>query len=40
MITLGLIFAHAWGTNKSFQPTVLYLGTIMLDSQIFEWILK
>lgn len=40
MITIGTAFAHAFGTNKTFQPTILYLGTLIVDSIIFEAIAK
>jgi hypothetical protein len=36
MITIGIAVAHAFGTNKNFQPTVLYLGTLIVDSILFE----
>lgn len=37
MITIALIFAHAFGTNKDFHPTVLYLGTIIADCEIARY---
>lgn len=36
MITAALIFAHAFSTNKNFQPDLLYVGTLIADVQIFE----
>lgn len=40
MITIGIAFAHAFGTNKTFQPTILYLGALMVDSILFEALAK
>lgn len=36
MITIGIAFAHAFGSNKEFQPFLLYLGALMVDSILFE----
>lgn len=36
MITTALILAHAFRTNKNFEPAVLYLGTLMADVAIFQ----
>jgi hypothetical protein len=36
MITAVLIIAEAFRTNKNFQPTFLYLGTLMADIAIFQ----
>lgn len=37
MITIALIFAHAFGSNKNFNPTLLYLGTILADCEIARY---
>lgn len=37
MITIALIFAHAFRTNKNFEPTILYLGTIIADCEIAQY---
>lgn len=36
MTTAIIAICHAFGTNKSFQPTILYLGTIMVDVALFD----
>ena len=36
MITAALIFAHAFRTNKAFNPELLYLGTLVADVAIFQ----
>lgn len=40
MITVGIAFAHAFGTNRDFQPTILYLGALIVDSILFEAIAR
>lgn len=40
MITVGVAIAHAFGTNQDFQPTFLYIGTLFVDSILFEAIAK
>lgn len=40
MITAIVVYCHAFGTNKDFSPTILYLGTIMADVSIAEYIFK
>jgi hypothetical protein len=37
MITIALVFAHAFSSNKNFQPTILYLGTIIADCEIARY---
>ena len=34
MITAALIMAHAFGTNPTFAPDLLYLGTLVADLMI------
>lgn len=36
MITLGVAICHAFRTNRDFNPTILYLGTLLIDASIFE----
>lgn len=40
MITVGIALAHAFGTNKNFEPTILYLGALIVDSILFEALAK
>jgi hypothetical protein len=40
MITIGIALAHAFGTNKNFEPTILYLGALIVDSVLFEALAK
>lgn len=40
MITVGVAIAHAFGTNRDFQPTILYMGALLVDSILFEAIAK
>ena len=37
MITITLILAHAFRTNKNFDPALLYLGTIIADCEIARY---
>lgn len=37
MITIALVLAHAFSSNKNFQPTILYLGTIIADCEIARY---
>ena len=36
MITVVLIVAQAFRTNKAFSPDILYLGTLIADVAIFQ----
>ena len=40
MITVGVAIAHAFGTNRDFQPTILYMGALLVDGILFEAIAK
>jgi hypothetical protein len=40
MITAAIAIAHAFSTNKNFQPTILYLGALIVDSILFEAIAR
>lgn len=40
MITCFIAYCHAFRNNKDFSPELLYLGAVILDSEIFKWILK
>lgn len=40
MITIGVAIAQAFGTNRDFQPTFLYMGTLLVDAIFFEAIAK
>jgi len=40
MITVGIALAHAFGTNRDFQPTLLYIGALIVDSILFEAVAK
>lgn len=37
MITIALIIAHAFGTNKNFDPALLYIGTLIADCSIAQY---
>jgi len=39
-MTIILAVAHAFSTNKNFQPTLLYLGTFLIDMTFLELLLK
>lgn len=40
MVTLLLAFFHSMSSNKDFQPTVLYLGTVLIDLVWIEGLTK
>lgn len=40
MITIALLIAHSRSTNKSFNPDLLYAGTLLADAFIIEVIAK
>lgn len=35
-MTIILAIVNAYGTNKDFQPVVLYIGTFLIDLAIVE----
>lgn len=35
-MTAVVAIAHAFRTNKNFSPTLLYLGTLLIDSSIIK----
>jgi hypothetical protein len=36
MITVVLIITHAFGTNKTFTPDIMYMGTLIADVIIIK----
>ena len=36
MITVAVALCHAFRTNKSFHPEILYLGTLYADVMIIQ----
>lgn len=40
MITVILACAHAFSKNRNFQPSLLYLGTFIIDLNIAEALIK
>lgn len=39
MMTIALAIIHAFSTNSEFHPTVLYIGTFLIDMAIVDIIL-
>jgi hypothetical protein len=40
MMTVILACAHAFSSNKNFQPSLMYLGTFIIDINITEFLIK
>lgn len=40
MTTIILACAHAFSSNKNFQPSLLYLGTFIIDMNMLEFLVK
>lgn len=40
MTTIILACAHAFSSNKNFQPSLLYLGTFIIDINTVEFLVK
>lgn len=39
-MTIILAVAHAFSVNKNFQPTLLYLGTFLIDMTFLDLLMK
>lgn len=40
MITAAVAVAHAFRTNKDFNPSLLYLGTLLVDFAMIDGVLR